>query len=302
MNKNPIVVALGGNALKSKDNVLEYSQLQPACAAMAAFSREGLVVTHGNGPQIGALATEASSEKKLSGRLDLLNAETEGLLGYLVEQELANQLDGDTDVSTLLTRVEVDRRDPAFRCPGKPIGKWFTASERKKLSKQSGWQFMERNNKYRRVVPSPKPLRTFQLKAIKTLLDAGNIVICAGGGGIPVCADAKGVMHGIEAVVDKDYSSSLIARELNARLLVLATEADGVYKNWQQSTQQKIALTDPETLEALSLPEGSMGPKVHAACDFVRATRAPAIIGAIKDLPDLLRLQKGTRIEWSHSS
>jgi len=240
MITQPIVVALGGHVLDSGNSFLDYPELEPACKTMAKFASEGLVVTHGNGPQIGRLAQFATTEVEPSRTLDVLNAETEGLLGYLVEQQLANHLTDDVDVSTLLTRVEVAINDPAFEHPGKPIGNWISAGEKQKLAKQHDWKFVEHNKQYKRIVPSPKPLRTLQLKAIKTLLNAGNVVICAGGGGIPVSAEVDGVMHGTEAVIDKDHSSSLIARELNARLLVFATEVDGVYENWQEAAQTKI--------------------------------------------------------------
>lgn len=295
MNKKnkPIVIALGGNALEASANILDYPSLPLACQTMAKFVDQGLVITHGNGPQIGQLG---DINGELSMPLDVLGAETEGILGYVVEQELGNQLDDEQQLATLLTRTEVVKDDPAFNDPVKPVGDWIDKKEADKLVSELGWKFKEKDGKYRRLVPSPKPLRTLQLDVIKTLIAAGCTVICAGGGGIPVLRDHHGKLHGLDAVIDKDSTSALLATELDARHLVLATNVSGVYRDWDDKAHDLIQDTTPEELLALDLPDGTMGPKVRAACEFVGATGASAVIGSLNNLHDLITGEAGTII------
>lgn len=293
-NTEPIVVALGGNALKSGEHLLDYPDLPRTCRMLARHADDALVITHGNGPQIGHLAAGMSDSAYRT--LDVLGAETEGMLGYAIEQELANQLQTEKNISTLLTRTEVDPADEDFRKPVKPIGAWLAKHEADALSGSLGWTFVERGGKYRRTVPSPRPIRTLQLDAIRTLIDAGHIVICAGGGGIPVYRNSEGRYRSVEAVIDKDLSSALLALELHARLLILATDVEGVYRNWKQRDQSLIEEVTPNELDALQLPEGSMQPKAAAAGSFVRATGRPAAIGSLARLDELIDLSCGTRI------
>ena len=293
MNIHPTVIALGGNALVGEDSMVDFPRLRPACRVMAGHVDNGLVVTHGNGPQIGLLAQ--NTDQASARPMDVLGAETEGLLGYCIEQELANNLPQGHRAATLLTRVEVDADDSAFDHPAKPIGAWLEPDEAERLRKESGWRFIEKDGRCRRVVPSPSPRRVLQVDAIRTLLNDRTAVICAGGGGIPVVRQDDG-MHGVEAVIDKDRASSLLAQQLDAARLVLATDVDGVYRDWDGERQDRIERATPEALLDLALPEGSMGPKVEAACAFVQATGRPAVIGALQDLEALLDGRAGTVI------
>ncbi len=292
--QQPIVIALGGNALKADSHILDYPSLPLACQTMAEHADSGLLITHGNGPQIGNLAQDSAMA---SWPLDVLGAETEGLLGYVVEQELGNVMDDESRIATLLTRTEVRKDEKDFNKPVKPIGQWFSKQQADALAEEKGWNFLEENNRYRRLVPSPKPKRTLQLDSIKTLINSGFTVICAGGGGIPVIRDDKGMLHGLDAVIDKDYTSALLASELDARMLILATDVGGVYRDWEDGAQDLIKHCRPEELQELPLQCGSMAPKVDAACDFVRKTGSPAVIGALNNLHQLIEGNAGTLIQ-----
>jgi len=293
-SSRPIVVALGGNALSDDNAGQNYPGLAAACRAMADAAGQGLIVTHGNGPQIGERAMAESRKDFRS--LDRLGAETEGLLGYRIEQELARHLPAPENIATLLTQVEVDPDDPAFAKPSKPVGPWLDEDEATRLGSDRGWQFQAGEAGYRRLVASPMPRRIVQLKAIRTLLAAGIHVICAGGGGIPVIRGKDATLEGIEAVVDKDHASALLAVQVEARLLVLATNVDGVYRDWNNGKREKIHHGSPAELETLSLPAGSMGPKVAAACEFAKTSGQPAVIGSIAELGALLKDEAGTRV------
>jgi carbamate kinase len=240
-----------------------------AAEALAPVARRHrLVISHGNGPQDGLLALQAAAYTE-GGQypLDILAAETEGMIGYLIEQELGNLLPFEVPFATLLTMVEVDGADPGFRNPTKFVGPVYEKAAADCLAADKGWTFKQDGAKWRRVVPSPAPRRIFEIRPIKWLLDQGTIVICAGGGGIPTMyeAGANRKLVGVEAVIDKDLCSELLARELNADLLVLATDAEAVYVGWGTPESRAIHHASPGALARYSFPAGSMGPKVEAA-------------------------------------
>jgi carbamate kinase len=298
-----LVVALGGNALLRRDqppsagNLLDNVRL--ACAQLARVAAANdMVLTHGNGPQVGLLALQSAAYKAVeSYPLDVLDAETEGMLGYLLEQELVNLLPASRAVASLLTRVEVDPMDPAFQKPTKPIGPVYTKAQADELSGSRRWAMAADGAGWRRVVPSPKPVRVTGLEVIRGLLARGTLVIAAGGGGIPVVPRQEGGgMQGVEAVIDKDLCSALIATELEADCLIIATDVDAVYLDWGLSTQRALGKTTPQALAAHAFAAGSMAPKVEAACRFVRATGRRAAIGALDDIEALLAGHRGTQV------
>lgn len=290
-----IVIALGGNALLQRGEPLtltsQRANVGRAVAALAPLARDHqLVITHGNGPQVGLLALRAGA-----GPLDVLDAESEGQIGYLIEQELANRLPARRCV-TLLTQIEVDPRDPAFAAPSKPIGPVYGEAEAARLARERGWQVAPDGAHWRRVVASPKPLRILELAAIELLVGQNVIVICAGGGGIPVVARADGSVTGVEAVIDKDLASSLLARELKADALLLLTGVDAVYRDFGTPQAKAIRRATPAALRALTFEPGSMAPKVEAACGFVEAGGGFAGIGRLDQAAAILRGEAGTRI------
>lgn len=290
-----IVIALGGNALLRRGEPLtpahQRRNVGRAVAALAPLANEHqLVITHGNGPQVGLLALRTGSDP-----LDVLDAETEGQIGYLIEQELANRLP-ERRCATLLTRVEVDPRDPAFASPAKPIGPLYERDEAERLARERGWRLAPDGAHFRRVVASPRPQRILELAAIALLVDQGVIVICAGGGGIPVARRADGSVTGIEAVIDKDLASSLLARGLRADALLLLTDVDAVYRNFDTPQAEPIRHASPAQLRQLAFAPGSMAPKVEAACEFVEATGGFAAIGRLDQAGALLRGEAGTRV------
>ncbi len=300
-----IVAALGGNALLRRGQPLtaenQRDNARVACGALAPLALEhDLVISHGNGPQVGLLALQGSAYTEVAPYpLDLLGAQTEGMIGYLIQQELGNQLPQDKRIASLLTLIEVDRDDPAFGNPTKPIGPIYTKEETAPLADEKGWTFRPDGDSYRRVVPSPAPRRIFGLEPLEWLLEHGCVVICAGGGGIPVmytdeAAPAGRVLTGVEAVIDKDHASALLARDLHADALLIVTDVDAVYTDWGTPQQRAIRRASPEALAASEFAEGSMGPKVLAACSFVEETGGLAVIGSIKDTPALLRGETGT--------
>ena len=252
-----VIIALGGNALLRRgqplDADVQRANVHEATAVLAQIACDHeVVVTHGNGPQVGLLALQAEA---YSGTrpypLDVLGAESEGMLGYLIEQELSNRLPN-REVAALLTRVEVDPQDPAFQCPTKPIGPLYDREQAERMATERGWSIGPDGQGYRRVVPSPNPLRIFELRTIELLLSAGHLVVCAGGGGIPVMQAADGSIHGIEAVVDKDLTASLLAGELNADRLLLLTDVTGVYAEWPDVSGTPIHTISPQQLEKLT--------------------------------------------------
>jgi carbamate kinase len=298
-----LVVAIGGNALLrrgqalSAENQLENIRLAATQLARVAANHT-LVLTHGNGPQVGLLALQSAAYTAVSAYpLDVLGAQTEGMIGYLLEQELANMLPETRTVTTLLTRVEVDPHDPAFATPSKPIGPVYTEAESKRIAAEKHWTMAPDGAGFRRVVASPQPLRVLGLDAIRWLLERGALVIAAGGGGIPVARGPDGhSLHGVDAVIDKDLCSGLLARELQADCLVIATDVDAVYLDWGQPGQRALGKVTPQALARHRFPAGSMGPKVQAACDFVFATGQRAVIGALEHIEDMLAGRAGTEV------
>ncbi|GAA2019750.1 carbamate kinase [Catenulispora yoronensis] len=300
-----VVVALGGNALLRRGEPMtsenQRANVAVACERLAAVTAgRDVVVSHGNGPQIGLLALEGAAYTPVPVYpLDVLGAETQGMIGYLIEQELRNRLPGERPVATLLTMVEVDPADPAFGDPGKPIGPGYSGPEAADLARDRGWSFKQDGDRQRRVVSSPAPRRVLGVEQISLLLDAGCVVVCAGGGGIPTARDADGRLVGVEAVIDKDHASGLLARVLEADVLVMATDTAGVYLDFGTADQRLVTAAHPDALlpaHAGQFAAGSMLPKVTAACDFARATGRPAVIGALADIEGLVAGTAGTSI------
>src|SRR5690606_3888572 len=226
--------------------------------------------------------------------------QTEGMIGYMIEQELGNLLPFEVPFATLLTQVEVDGNDPAFSHPSKPIGPVYSREEAERLAAERGWSIAADGDKFRRVVASPRPQRIFEIRPIKWLLEKGSVVICAGGGGIPTLYDGN-QLRGVEAVIDKDLCSALLAEQLDADLLVIATDVDAAYIDWGKPGQKAIAQAHPDALQALSFAAGSMGPKVQAACEFARHTGKPAVIGALADIEEIVRGNAGTHVSCAES-
>jgi carbamate kinase len=291
-----IVVALGGNALLRRGEPMtadnQRANIRIATEQIAKIhSGNELVIAHGNGPQVGLLSLQAAAYTSVSPYpLDVLGAETEGMIGYIIEQELGNLLDFEVPFATLLTQVEVDANDPAFQNPTKPIGPVYAKAEAEKLAAEKGWAIA------RRVVASPRPKRIFEIRPIKWLLEKGSIVICAGGGGIPTMYGAQGKLQGVEAVIDKDLCSALLAEQLESDLLVIATDVNGAYIDFGKPTQKAISYAHPDEIEKLGFAAGSMGPKVQAACEFARHTGKTAVIGSLSDIEAIVQGTAGTRI------
>jgi carbamate kinase len=256
-----------------------------------------LVVSHGNGPQVGLLALQgAACGGGEAYPLDVLDAETEGMIGYLIEQALGNLLPAGRRCASLLTQIEVDPADPAFRHPSKPIGPRYEEHEARRLAGARGWHIAADDGHYRRVVPSPRPQRVLELGVIELLVDQGVIVICAGGGGIPTVRRADGSLIGVEAVIDKDLSSALLARELNADALLMLTDVDAVFADWGQPGARAIRRISPSRLLDYTFAAGSMAPKVEAASEFVEQTGGMAGIGRLDDAGAILAGRAGTLI------
>jgi carbamate kinase len=302
-----VVVALGGNALLRRGQALsaenQRTNAQAACRALAPVALEHeLVVAHGNGPQVGLLALQGSAYTAVDTYpLDVLGAQTEGMIGYMLEQELGNELPFERHLATLLTMIEVDPDDPAFGQPTKPIGPVYDAAEAARLEREKGWAFMPDGASMRRAVPSPAPQRIFGIHVIRALLDQGVVVICAGGGGIPTAygdepSPAGRRLHGVEAVIDKDLASALLAIEVGADALAIVTDVDAVYADWGTPDQRAIRSTTPQVLSGSEFAAGSMGPKVRAACWFAERSGGFAAIGSIHDTEALLRGEAGTRV------
>jgi len=296
-----IVIALGGNALLKKgqplDIEIQQQNISRAARLIAEVAKQhSVIITHGNGPQVGLLALQAESYKQANPiPLDILDAESEGMLGYQIEQELMNQLP-EKPVASLLTQVLVDANDPAFNHPTKPIGPVYPESDPQQMKDKTTWTYTRVNEGLRRVVPSPEPKQILELVAIKILMKNNVIVICAGGGGIPIIRDQNGFLKGVEAVIDKDLSSALLARELNADMLLLLTDIDAVYKDWPSTNAEPIRQATVSALRSLKFESGSMAPKVEAACRFVEKTGRDAYIGQLEDLQKILAGDRGTKI------
>ena len=300
-----VVVALGGNALLRRGEPLtaenQRANARMACKALAPVAlQHELVISHGNGPQVGLLALQGSAYTEVDPYpLDLLGAQTEGMIGYLIQQELGNELPEEKRLASLLTLIEVDPKDPAFEDPTKPIGPIYDKDESERLAKEKGWDFRPDGDSFRRVVPSPQPQRIFGIEPVQWLLEHDSVVICAGGGGIPVMYTDEPVpagrqLVGVEAVIDKDLASALLAKDLGADALAIVTDVDAVYSGWGTPEQRAIRRATPEALSDAEFAAGSMGPKVRAACSFVEGTGGLAAIGSIEDTPALLRGETGT--------
>ena len=296
-----VVIALGGNALlrrgDSTEADLQRANVRHAAASIAEVASEHqVVVTHGNGPQIGLLALQSEAMRDLRAYpLDVLGAESEGMIGYLVEQELGNALT-DRAVISLIKEAVIDAMDPAFRAPTKPIGPVYTEDQARKLAAERGWSVAADGPGWRRVVASPTPRAIVELPVIRLLLDAGVVVVCTGGRGIPVVVDSNGTRHGVEAVVDKDRSSALLARQLGADALLLLTDVPAVEQGWGTPEARPMSKVTAEELRTMQFAPGSMGPKVSAACWFAMTTGGMAGIGALEDAAAILRQEAGTII------
>ena len=292
-----VVVALGGNAISRRGEAMtidsQRRNIRDVAPVLAAVAREQqLVITHGNGPQVGQLALHNHDGYPL----DVLGAETQGLIGYLIEIEMRAAMAPDQMLTTVLTLAEVDADDPAFANPAKFVGPVYREDQTRALQAQYGWTFALDGNDWRRVVPSPVPRRVVQIDSVKQLLAAGHMVISTGGGGIPVVRVPEGGVRGVEAVVDKDASSSVLASAIDADVYVMATDADAVQLDWGLPTQRAISTISVDEMSAMDFAAGSMGPKVTAACDFVRRSGHPAVIGRLSDLEGLLSGAVGTTI------
>lgn len=297
-----IVVALGGNALLRRGQPMtaeaQRANVQIAAAALAEiYPGNELVITHGNGPQVGLLALQgAAYNPEELYPLDVLGAQTEGMIGYMIEQELGNLLPFEVPFATILTMVEVDPADPGFALPTKFIGPVYSESEAERLKAEKGWVMKRDGDKWRKVVASPEPKQIFEVRPIRWLLERGTIVIAAGGGGIPTVYEPGRKLRGIEAVIDKDVCSELLARQLDADFFLMATDADAVFLDWGKPTAKAFRRANPAAMRDYSFPAGSMGPKVAAACHFAETTGKAAAIGALKDLAAILRGEAGTTI------
>lgn len=297
-----VVVALGGNALLRRGQPLtaghQRENVREAARALAPVAqRHQLIISHGNGPQVGLLALQAAAYRDVEPYpLDVLGAQTEGMIGYLIEQELGNLLPYEQPFATILTMIRVDPADPAFDHPTKPIGPVYDEEEARRLGEQHGWSIARDGDGWRRVVPSPRPQHIFQIRPIRWLVEQGVIVICTGGGGIPTMYREDGTLQGVEVVIDKDLASALLAKQLDAELLVMATDIDGVYRNWGTPEAALIRRASPADLQDAQFAAGSMGPKVEAACAFVKRTGGRAAIGALHEIEQIVEGQAGTQI------
>ena len=292
-----VVAALGGNALlrrgESMTADVQRRNVDAAASALAKIIRAGhqLVVTHGNGPQIGLLSMQSDAWP-----LDLLGAETDGMIGYMIEQAVENALGHDRPVVTLLTQVIVNAGDPAFRNPTKFVGPVWSRAEAEAAAGPRGWQIAQDGDGWRRVVPSPLPVAIPDSKVISLLLGQGAVVICGGGGGIPVVRGDDGALHGVEAVVDKDRASALLATLLGADALLLLTDVAAVYRDFGTDQAAPVRQMTVTEADGLPLPDGSMHPKVEAASAFVRSGGTHAVIGRLQDARGMLEGRTGTRI------
>ena len=299
-----VVIALGGNALLKRGEPMtadaQRANVRVAAEGLARVAKDNqLIVSHGNGPQVGLLALQASAYPDVEPYpLDILGAETQGMIGYLLEQELGNRLPFEVPLATILSMVEVDPDDPAFKDPTKFVGPIYDEATAKALAADKGWSVKPDGPHWRRVVPSPRPLRIFELRPMRWLLDQGVVIICAGGGGIPTmyARGANRQLVGVEAVIDKDLASSLLARDLEADLYIMATDVDAVYRDWGTPDQARIDRVTPAELRDHGFPAGSMGPKVDAAVEFASATGKRAVIGALADIDGMVAGTAGTNV------
>jgi carbamate kinase len=276
------------------------ANVRSAVPALAEVAKEhALLLSHGNGPQVGLLALQAAAYEEVDPYpLDVLGAQTEGMIGYVLEQELGNALPFEIPFATLLTMIEVDPADPAFANPTKFVGPIYTREQADNLVADKGWVFKADGEHWRRVVPSPEPKRIFEIRPIRWLLDKNAVVICAGGGGVPTMydPDAERTLVGVEAVIDKDLASELLAREVEADVFVMVTDVDGVYVDWGTPDRRRLDSTTPAELRSLDFAAGSMGPKVEAAARFVEATGQRAAIGGLDQIVEIVAGNAGTQV------
>ena len=300
-----ILVAIGGNALLKRGDTLGIGEqrrnMAEAATALANLAREHeLVLVHGNGPQVGLLALEADAYKGAPPYpLDVLGAESQGMIGYVIEEAMRRALP-EREIVTVLTQTLVDPADPAFAKPSKPIGPVYDKKTGAALAAERGWAVAPDGpdgKAWRRVVASPAPRRIVQLAAIRRLVESGCLVVCAGGGGIPVQPGPSGAPEGVEAVIDKDLAACLLAKDLDAACLLILTDVDGVYEAWGTPARARIEAVSARTLDPASFAAGSMAPKIEAARDFALATGRPAFIGALGRAADILSGRSGTRID-----
>ena len=305
MKKPTVVVALGGNALLRRGEPLEADiqrkNIATAAKTIALIAEEyNVVLVHGNGPQVGLLALQNSAYTKVAPYpLDVLGAESQGMIGYMLIQELKNLMPS-RNVTALLTQVQVDPKDPAFANPTKFIGPVYEEAEARALAAEKQWSVKADGKFFRRVVPSPLPQRIVEGDAIETLIAQGHLIICTGGGGIPVTWDGQS-LTGIEAVIDKDMSAAYLAKQIKADALLILTDADAVYLDWGKPTQHPLRVTSPTELAGVKFDAGSMGPKVEASCEFVKATGGMVGIGSLEDGLAILKGEAGTNIVATHT-
>ena len=296
-----IVIALGGNALLRRSDpmttAVQRKNIEIAARAIAPLAKEhSIVVVHGNGPQVGLLSLQSEAYTGAEPYpLDVLDAGTQGMIGYLIQQELRPLLPPEHQVATLLTMITVDHDDPAFANPTKFVGPVYDKAAADALAAAKGWAFRQDGDSWRRVVPSPKPKQILEIQPITWLLDKGAVVICAGGGGIPTLPE-HGALSGVEAVIDKDLAAELLAENVNADLFIMATDVDGVYVDWGTPQQRRLGQVTPEELAAHNFPAGSMGPKVQGATRFATKTGNRGAIGALADIAAIVAGDAGTSV------
>lgn len=300
MTKQTVVVALGGNALLRRGEPLEADiqrhNIEIAVKTISEIAQEyNVVLVHGNGPQVGLLALQGLEYKKVTPYpLDVLGSETQGMIGYMLMQEFKNRLP-ERNITCMLTQMTVDPKDPAFINPTKPIGPVYQEAEARELAEKYHWTVKPDGSHFRRVVPSPQPTGIIEHEAITQLINQGHLVICTGGGGIPV-KRVEGKLVGVEAVIDKDMSAAFLAKQIGADALLILTDADAVYLDWGAPTQSALRNTTPSELARYQFDEGSMGPKIEASCEFIRHGGTVVGIGALEDGLRILQGEAGTNI------
>ena len=296
-----ILVALGGNALLRRGETMtaenQRANVRIAANHIKVAVDHEVVVAHGNGPQVGLLALQSTAYEEVGiYPLDVLGAESQAMIGYMIEQELGNVMPQDQQIVTMITMTVVDADDPAFKHPTKPIGPVYDEATARRLAAEKGWTIAPDGEYYRRVVASPQPRNIIEQKAIRQLVDSGVMVVCAGGGGVPCVYDEDGILHGAEAVIDKDLASAELAVRVDADLLVIATDVAGVFRNWGEPDQERIEQMHASDALNTEFAAGSMGPKVKAACNFALATGKRAVIGSLEDIQGLVAGTHGTAI------
>lgn len=295
-----IVVALGGNALLRRgqrpDAEVQEANIRRAVEGLAPLAEEHeLVVTHGNGPQVGVLALQSASDPHLSTPypFDVLGAQTQGMIGYWLLQAMQNKLPG-RQVAAIINQTLVEAADPAFAEPTKFVGEVYTREEAEQLAADRGWSVKPDSTGWRRVVGSPRPQRVVETRLIRLLLESGAVVVCAGGGGVPVIRDDNGELQGVEAVVDKDLTSAVLAEALDADVLLVVTDVTHVMRAYGEPEEEPISRETPAGLRSMNFAVGSMGPKVDAVCRFVELTGGMAAIGSLDDAAAILAGGAGT--------